>query len=78
MNRDTKINKLARAIKDYRGKFIPNPDGSINKWMVGPKPDALKRVARWCSELKLPVQETLTKVDEFKNYAQFEAWIKGI
>jgi hypothetical protein len=78
LNRDQKIQKLAHAIKDYRGKFVPNPDGSVKKWLTGPKPDALKRVVRWCSELSLPVEETLTKVEEFKNYAQFNTWIRGI
>lgn len=74
MNRDQKINKLARAILKLRGKY----DDRTGKWFESPQPARVADVTRWAGRLHLDVPETLRKVEGFKHVRDFEAWIKSL
>lgn len=74
MTRTEKINKLASAIKDYRGKH----NSETNKWMIPPKPSALPRVRKWIERLGLDVEASIEKVRSFNTYHEFYAWLRGL
>lgn len=75
MTRNDKISKLARAVKDYRGKkpLVESPG-----YTRQPKKKALKRVVRWMRELELPEDKTLKKIEGFQTYEQFHAWLREL
>jgi hypothetical protein len=74
MSRDQKIGKLARAIKEYRGRY----NATAKKWETPPNPGAAPRVMKWIQSLGLPLSETAHRVTQFKTIAEFNAWLKTI
>lgn len=74
MTKAEKINKLAGAVKDYRG--TTTIDG--NHWIRTPKPKAWRRIERWLTELgRDPAQERAT-IDAFKHRDEMDAWLRGM
>lgn len=74
MNRNAKIQKLANAIKGYRGRYCLE----TGKWMEFPKPAEGKRVVDWLIRLKLDVEESIKLIQGFKDYTEFNAWLKTL
>lgn len=74
MSRNEKINKLGRAIREYRG--IYNPKTGV--WKYPPKPKAAARVVRWLEELTADVPKAMADVDGFKTIEEFNLWIGSL
>jgi hypothetical protein len=72
MNRNLKIGKLARAVKEWRGAY----DSREERWIRTPDKSALPRVVRWLHELGLGTQENVEKIGTFKSYRDFDAWLR--
>jgi hypothetical protein len=74
MSRYEKINKLANAIRRWRGMV----NASTGKWHRPPAEKELDKVQNWLVKLNLPVQETLQELCDMTTYDQFEDWLKKI
>jgi hypothetical protein len=74
MNRDERLGKLSRAVRDWRGVTHP----SSGAWLVRPLPRAVVRVRRWLEELGLNVDESVAKIEAMKSYPEFHAWIRSL
>ena len=74
MNREEKLGKLGRAIREYRGVIILE----TGKWFHPPKPKAVHRVERWLKELGLDVGNCMAKIDTFQTMNDFRAWIREL
>lgn len=74
MTKNTKLAKLAHAIRDYRGTYDPE----TGKWRRAPDQSARPRVERWLGELKLDVAGSLTLIDSFKTTDDMRAWLAKI
>ena len=71
MTRNEKINKLARAVREYRGVYIV----ATRKWKRLPKPKAFPRVERWLLALGLDVKSNLHKIERFGTINDFREWV---
>lgn len=78
MNRNEKIRKLASAVKDYRGRYLDPTANRPGKWLVQPQPSALPRLKKAINRLGLPVAETVSRIEAFKSYAEFNNWIREL
>ena len=74
MSRAERIQKLAHAVKDYRGVYDPQ----TGKWMRAPQPKLRARIAEHLRCLGRDVAAELRKIDGFKQRAEFETWIANI
>lgn len=75
MNRATKIKKLSNAIRAYTG----TRHGLNGPFVIHPQPDKKNRIRELLYDLGLnkdEVSNALTKIDGFKTYDQFHAWLK--
>ena len=74
MSRNEKIQKLGRAIREYRG--ARSPYDAV--WTRTPVPRARKRVERWLAELGQDVAKSMAAIDGFKRIEEFNAWIRTL
>lgn len=74
MNRAEKFHKLARAIREYRGRHYVKPDGGIH-WTQPPKPSARRRLERWLKDLDLDVETSMKAIDGFKSWSEYRSWM---
>lgn len=74
MTRSAKISKLANAIRRYRGAYLANS----KQWVRGPQRDQLYNVLAWAERLQLDLGEVVARIDSFKNYDEFNAWLGGL
>ena len=75
MSRHQKLNKLAAAIREYRGTF----NRTTGKWMKAPNPGAIDRVTMWLGRIgqdEDKIAESLTAIDGFKELKEFNLWIQ--
>lgn len=78
MTRLLKIQKLTRAVKDYRGISSPLVAGQKVEWRHAPKKAEVARVKSWLVRLGVPVEETVEKIDKMKTWDEFYKWVDGI
>ncbi len=71
LTRTEKIQKLANAIRGYRGRY----DLQTGKWLERPKPTEGRRVVDWLMRLKLDVKESIKLIQSFTQYEQLDAWL---
>ena len=72
--RNKMLSKLGLAIRRYRGTRNP----ATKKWINPPQPQALRDITRWLERLgETPedIKESITAIQGFKNFKEFEAWI---
>ena len=72
--RNKMLSKLGHAIRRYRGTF----DRVGKKWVEPPQPQALHDITIWLERLgESPedVRESISTIQGFKNFKEFEAWI---
>ena len=74
MTRTQKIQKLANAVKEYRGSY----NQTTRKWLRPPNPEAAHRAAAWLQRLNLPVGPTMERINDFTHVTQFHAWIQSL
>ena len=74
MSRDERINKLANAVREYRGVT----DARTGAWVQTPKPKAELRVARWLEELGIDADEGISMIRSFKTFTEFRSWLKSL
>lgn len=74
MTRSQKIQKLANAVKDYRGSY----DEKTGVWMRHPKTTAVHRVMNWLERLNIPVEPAMEIIRNFKHKREFDAWIRTL
>lgn len=74
MNRNDKIAKLDRAVRDWRGAW----DAKRQRWIRTPNMAAVPRVGRWLAELGLDTVESFVRLNQFKSVDEFNAWLKKI
>ena len=77
MTRTERINKLANAIKAYRGSYNPE----TKKWIRPPQPDKRANVIKWLHSLAHHpnvITAELNIIDGFKNHDEFRNWIKKL
>lgn len=73
MTRPERIQKLANAIKEFRGAY----DSRTGKWIRTPKPHAITRVYKWLDALGLPASD-IEKIQGFKTLDEFHVYIRAI
>lgn len=79
MTRNEKIRKLANAVKDFRGLYLPPMRRHDKPQCIRPKQDgAMSRVCLWLERLNLPVDETLHQIRSFKSYQEFNEWLRTL
>jgi hypothetical protein len=74
MNRAETIQKLGRAVRDYRGVYF----AESGRWKTPPNPGAKKRICRYVEALKMNFVDTLKVIDGFKNFDEMRAWFKNL
>lgn len=80
MNHETKIRKLANAVRAYRG-IGEISGGKIQKWHSPPQPDKQKRIRELLALLRFDGEEqenAIKKIDGFQMVSEFDAWIKEL
>jgi hypothetical protein len=80
MTRTEKKRKLANAIREYRGinTITKNKDGTEEvKWLSAPRKKVKDRIVKWLNEFKFNVEETMKKIDDFKTFDEFNAWLRS-
>jgi len=78
MNRNMKLQKLANAIRDYRGTTYRRDKDDQVVWIKSPKETAIARVVKWLDALKLDVALSMLQIDAFQSYDDFNAWFKKL
>lgn len=78
MTRTEKVKKLANAIREYRGASSTPADADNVLWKYPPKPSAVTRVKAWLERLKLDIADSMKRIDGFKSFGEFEAWLRTI
>lgn len=74
MTRSEKITKLANAIREYRGSYVPNSEP--RKWIRHPKPGAKERVLQWLERLGVKDKiAAMQSVDGFVNIDDMLAYL---
>lgn len=75
MNRNEKIKKLANAVREFRGSYVP----STGQWIRTPKPDKKERVIFWLQQLhREDVPKDFALICNFRSYDDFNAWIGAL
>lgn len=74
MTRTEKIRKLGNAIKDYRGLYRE----TTGEWIYPPKYEAMSRIVVWLERLKLPVQNSLDTINNFKSIKDYKNWVQSL
>lgn len=77
MTRAQRILKLAHAIKEYRGSYVPGSEPK--KWIRHPKPAARERIEKWLKELHVTdLDEAFVAIDGFYDAEAMRAWLKNL
>ncbi len=74
MNRETKIKKLANAVRAYRGAY----NSQTGVWHNQPQPARLQDIENWLAKLYLDPAFHLPMINGFKTYDAFNSWLKMI
>lgn len=76
MTRNEHINKLAHAIKEYRGAC----NAETMLWLPGqsPKPKRVTRICKYLFALKLDIQTSMDVIRKFKTRDELYLWLKKI
>jgi hypothetical protein len=74
MNRNEKLGKLGRAVREFRGVIITE----TGKWLHPPKLKAAVRVERWLKELGIDVEDGMAKINAFQILNEFRACMRGL
>lgn len=72
MSRNEKIQKLANAIKEFKGARHGDT------WIRTPKPSARDRILHWIKELDLEEWPTIASINSFSTIEQFNRWISTL
>jgi hypothetical protein len=78
MSKTDKIRKLANAIRRYRGVTSTPADAVKPKWRHAPCRSAEIDCKRWLEELCLDVPKSMTVIESFNNFEEFNTWLKRL
>lgn len=74
LTRTEKVTKLANAIREYRGMY----HAETKAWIHAPKKAAVERVKVWLERLHLDQCKSLSLIEGFKSFDQFNTWLRSI
>lgn len=74
MNRTEKLNKLAGAVRAWRGVT----DARTGHWKQTPKQSAISLVGRWLAALGCAPVDSLDRIAKMRSYDEFYAWLGTI
>ena len=85
MTRNAKIQKLANAVKAYRGAntvIVNETNGTVKtKWLISPQCGKRTAIVKWLKALgrdNHQIEQDAIQIDGFKTRAQFESWIQSL
>jgi hypothetical protein len=77
ITRAKRIQKLANAIKRFRGKYRTDRETGEIKWIQAPIRDAEADCLRWMDSLGVTDLPTAMKqITEFKSFPEFRTWMQ--
>lgn len=77
MTRSERKQKLANAIKQYRGAY----DVKSGKWIIAPEIKKRRQIVDWLLKLGRThdqIEADAVAIDGFKTRAEFEAWMEAL
>lgn len=73
------IQKLGRAIREYRGAYRPHPtDPNKGTWVRPPNPSAWRRIDVWLDRLMVPTDAARKSIDGFQSLDEMAKWLKDV